>query len=209
MEFLVTMTTHVRAGASQDRVDDVRTRETARERETARARELGAQGRLLRLWRLPSRPDDGCTLGLFAADDDTHLRQVLVSTPTIWRTDEVTALGSHPNDPLSQAITIRPGKGPEFLITMTMTVPQGTPASAIDEATAREAGRARDLAARGHLVRLWTLADGPDGPRTLGLWRARDPGELMAILDALPLSEWMTIETTPLRPHPHDPIRLS
>lgn len=41
----------------------------------------------------------------------------------------------------------------------------------------------------------------------VGLWRARDPGELMAILESLPLSGWMTIETTPLSPHPDDPIR--
>ncbi len=30
----------------------------------------------------------------------------------------------------------------------------------------------------------------------------------MAILESLPLSGWMTIETTPLSPHPDDPIRL-
>ncbi|EUA15374.1 muconolactone delta-isomerase family protein [Mycobacterium kansasii 732] len=36
---------------------------------------------------------------------------------------------------------------------------------------------------------------------------ARDPGELMAILESLPLSGWMTIETTPLSSHPNDPIR--
>ncbi|GAB2997193.1 muconolactone Delta-isomerase family protein [Mycobacterium bourgelatii] len=204
MEFLVTMTAHLAQGTSEGQAADVGTLEAAR------SRELAVQGRLLRLWRMPLRPDEGCTLALFDADDEAHLhRAVAAAPPQIWRFDEVTPLGPHPNDPLGQGITIRPGKGPEFLITMTMTVPQGTPASTVDEAVAREAGRARDLAAGGHLVRFWTLADGPDGPRTLGLWRARDPGELMAILDSLPLSGWMTIETSPLRPHPHDPVRLS
>lgn len=203
MEFLVTMTTHVPEGTAVTEVDDVRARDSVH------SRQLGAHGRLLRLWRPRLRPDEWCTLGLFAADDDAHLQQVLDSMPLrIWRTDEVMALGLHRNDPLGQDITILPGRGPEFLITMTMTVPSGTSAHDVDEAGTREAGRLRDLAARGHLTRLWTLAAGPDGPRTLGLWRARDPGELMAIVESLPLSGWMTIETTPLRPHPNDPLRL-
>ncbi len=203
MEFLVTMTTHIPNGTSEDEVDGVRAREAAR------SRELAAQGQLLRLWRPPLQPGEWRTLGLFAADDDRQLEQVLASMPLrIWRTDDVTALGAHPNDPVGAGITITPGKGPEFLITMTVTVPPGTPAHVVDDTTAREGHRARELAGRGHLVRLWALPGGPDGPRILGLWRARDPGELMAILESLPLSGWMTIETTPLSPHPNDPIRI-
>ncbi|MBY0389948.1 MAG: muconolactone Delta-isomerase family protein [Mycobacterium pseudokansasii] len=199
MEFLVTMTTRVPDGTSLDQVNDVRAREAAH------ARELATRGNLLRLWRPPG---ERRTLGLFAAADDERLEQLLASMPLrIWRTDEVCALGCHPDDPPGAGITPRPGKGPEFLIAMTVTVPPGTAAQVVDDAAARQARRARDLAEAGHLVRLWTLPDGPEGPRMVGLWRARDPGELMAILESLPLSGWMTIETTPLSSHPNDPIR--
>lgn len=95
------------------------------------------------------------------------------------------------------------------MITTTLTVPSGTSVRVVDDATEREARRCHELAEAGHLVRFWALPAGPDGPRMLGLWRARDPGELMAVVESLPLSGWMTIETTPLRPHPSDPIRLS
>jgi muconolactone delta-isomerase len=38
----------------------------------------------------------------------------------------------------------------------------------------------------------------------LGLWRARDPAEMKAILRSLPLSARMTVQTTPLTAHPSD-----
>ncbi|QUR66059.1 muconolactone Delta-isomerase family protein [Mycobacterium spongiae] len=202
MEFLVVMTTRIPDGASQDEVAVVRARDGAR------LRELAAHGQLLRLWRPPPLPGGIRTFGLFCADDDRQLERLLASMPSrTWRTDDVTALRTHPNDPVSAGISGVPGKGPEFLIAMTMAVPAGTPDHVVDDTTAREAQRHRALAQRGHLVRLWSLGGGPDGPHTLGLWRARDPGELMAILESLPLSGWMTIETTPLGPHPDDPIR--
>jgi len=50
MEYLVTMTTHVPDGTSEEAVEDIRTREAAR------SRELAAQGHLLRLWRPPLQP---------------------------------------------------------------------------------------------------------------------------------------------------------
>jgi muconolactone D-isomerase len=94
MEYLVTMTTRVPEGTPDETVDDVR------RREAARSRELAAQGHLLRLWRPPLRPGEWRTLGLFAADDDRQLEQVLASMPLrVWRTDEVTALSPHPSDP--------------------------------------------------------------------------------------------------------------
>ncbi|OBJ53391.1 muconolactone Delta-isomerase family protein [Mycobacterium sp. 1423905.2] len=202
-EFLVVMSTQVPDGTTEDEVAEVRAREAAN------SRRLAAQGHLLRLWRPPLEPGQWRTLGLFAAADADQLEELLAAMPLrIWRTDEVTPLADHPNDPTSAGIPIRPGRGPEFLITMTITVPPDTPDDVVQDTTQREAGRARDLAGRGHLVRLWALPTGPDGRRSLGLWRARDPGELMAILESLPLSGWMTIETTPLSPHPNDPIRL-
>jgi len=94
VEFLVTMTTHVPEGTPDATVEDVRTREAAR------SRELAQQGSLLRLWRPPLAPGEWRTLGLFAADDADQLEAVLTSMPLhVWRTDEVTPLAPHPNDP--------------------------------------------------------------------------------------------------------------
>jgi len=94
MEYLVTMTTHVPAGTSEQAVEDIRTRKAAH------SRELAEQGHLLRLWRPPLRPGEWRTLGLFAAADGHQLEQVLSSMPLrVWRTDEVTPLSPHPNDP--------------------------------------------------------------------------------------------------------------
>ena len=67
---------------------------------------------------------------------------------------------------------------------------------------AREAARARELAAEGLLARLWTL---PGRGRNLGLWQAVEAGRLQEILRALPLADWLTTETVPLTRHPSDP----
>jgi muconolactone delta-isomerase len=198
MEYLVTMTTHVPEGTSDAAVADIRAREAAH------SRELAAQRHLLRLWRPPLQPGEWRTLGLFAADDDAQLEDVLTSMPLrVWRTDEVTPLAPHPNDP-------GPGQpGPaagnverEFLVAFTVTVPVGTPGPEVEEAEAREAGRAGELAGQGYLARLWAL---PGEGRALGLWRAQDEAWIQVILASLPLDGWMTEETTPLSPHPSDP----
>jgi muconolactone delta-isomerase len=202
MEFLVTMTSHAPEGPPTDEAEGVRAAEAAL------SRELAMKGHLLRLWRLPLQSGYR-SIGLFAAEDRGQLDELLSSMPgRVWRTDEVTALGAHSGDPPRAGIASVPGKGPEYLITTTVTVPPDTLSDVVDDTISREAVRERDLAGRGHLVRIWALPTTPDGPRSVGLWRARDPGELMAVVEALPLSGWMTIETTPLSPHPDDPVRL-
>jgi muconolactone delta-isomerase len=193
MEYLVTMTTHVPEGTPEEAVDDVRVREAAH------SRELAAQGHLLRLWRPPLRPGEWRSLGLFAADDEGQLEEVLASMPLhVWRTDEVTPLSPHPNDP---GLPPRAG-ATEFLTIFIITVPEGTPAQTVEQTEAREAERAKELAGQGHLLRLWML---PGQGRALGLWRAGDTAEMQAILKSLPLDAWMTVQTTPLTPHPSDP----
>jgi muconolactone delta-isomerase len=193
MEYLVTMTTHVPDGTPAQAVDDVRARESAH------TRELAAQGHVLRLWRPPLQPGEWRTLGLFAAADDGQLAEVLASMPLrVWRTDEVTPLAPHPNDP---PLTAK-GTGTEFLVTFTVTVPPGTPTQAVQDADAGEAQAAHDLADTGHLLRLWAL---PGTGRALGLYQARNPAQMQAILAPLPLAPWMTMDTTPLSPHPSDP----
>ena len=228
MEYLVTMTTHVPAGTPEQAVDDIRTREAAH------SRELAAAGHLLRLWRPPLQPGEWRTLGLFAAADGDRLEEVLASMPLrVWRTDEVTPLAPHPNDPAPApgagppgsvppgSVTpgsvppgavppgsVPPGSGEnaaEFLVTFTLAVPPGTAAQEVADTEAREAQAAHDLAGQGHLLRLWTL---PGGGRSLGLWQARDAVQMQGILQALPLASWLTVDITPLSPHPSDPSIL-
>jgi muconolactone delta-isomerase len=199
MEYLVTMTTHVPDGTRQQAVDEVRAREAVH------SRGLATEGHLLRLWRPPLQPGEWRTLGLFAADDADQLQQILASMPLkIWRTDHVTPLAPHPNDP---GPSTRPGQaGAEFLATFAITIPDGTPGQAVEVAEAGEAARAHELAGQGHLERLWML---PSQGRALGLYRARDSAEMEAIVKSLPLDPWMRTELTPLTPHPSDPATTS
>ncbi len=93
----------------------------------------------------------------------------------------------------------------EFLANMVTKVPEGTPESEVDDTKEREAIRAAELAAQGHLLRLWRPPLLVGEWRTLGLWRADDEKQLQDILASLPLHAWMTVEVTPLVPHPNDP----
>jgi muconolactone delta-isomerase len=207
MEYLVTMTTHVPEGTPEAAVDDVRAREAAH------SRDLAAQRHLLRLWRPPLEPGEWRSLGLFAAGDDAELEAVLASMPLhVWRTDEVTPLS--PNDPppapggppARDGLPDPPAAGghqaAEFLITFTVTIPEGTPAEEVAAADAGERDRTRELAAQGHLERFWGL---PGQRRALGLWRAGDRAAMQAILASLPLGAWLDVRTTPVTPHPSDP----
>jgi len=199
MEFLVTMTTHVPAGTPAEAVDDVRAAEAAH------TRVLAAQGRVLRLWRPPLAPGEWRTLGLFAAADAIELAAVLASMPLkIWRSDEVSALGAHPNDPHPAALSAAP-PGSEFLVIFTPAVPQGTRAADVADAAARESVRAAELARQGRLIRLWTLPGEPDARPALGLWRASGAPEMQAILESLPQYPYLATRTTKLTPHPSDP----
>lgn len=196
MEYLVTMTTLVPDGTAEATVDEVRAREAAH------SRELAARGHLLRLWRPPLQPGEWRTLGLFAAGDAGELEQVLASMPLrVWRTDVVTALAPHPNDPGLPQAAAGPGQA-EFLTTFTRAVPPGTPAEAVRDAEAAEARQAAELGRQGHLVRLWQV---PSQGYALGQWVAADPAELQALLKSLPLAPYLTVGTTPLTPHPTDP----
>jgi muconolactone delta-isomerase len=127
----------------------------------------------------------------------------------VWRSDEVQELARHPNDPAPGASSPRlpegGGEPAEFLVTFTPAVAAGTPVRDVEEATAREAERAGELAKQGHLVRLWVLPADHGVSSALGLWRASGGDEMRAILEALPLYPYARTQTTPLTPHPSDP----
>ncbi|MEW2619903.1 muconolactone Delta-isomerase family protein [Streptomyces sp. NPDC048106] len=99
----------------------------------------------------------------------------------------------------------------EFLVDITTSVPEGTTEEQVAERRAAEAVRAGELAAAGHLSRLWRPAGERPGPgswRSLGVWRAADEAELREkVLGTLPLRPWMSLTVTPLESHPSDPGR--
>jgi muconolactone delta-isomerase len=199
-EYLVRMTTHVPENTPDATVDEVRAREADR------SRELAIEGHLLRLWRPPLQPGEWRTLGLFAADSGAELEDVLASMPLrIWRTDEVTPLSPHPNDPAGPG---HPDATPEFLVSYTITVPDGTPTEVVKALKTREAERVRELAEQGRVLRLWRPPALPGEWRGLGLWRAGDEAELNAAVGSLPLYVWFATDVTPLSPHPSDPAIL-
>lgn len=91
----------------------------------------------------------------------------------------------------------------EYLVELTTTVPAGTDPGEVDRRRADESARARELAAQGHLFRLWR----PVGElRSIGVWRADDEAQLREqVLASLPLWPWMTAVVTAVQPHPNDP----
>ena len=91
----------------------------------------------------------------------------------------------------------------EFLVEITTTIPDGTDPAEVDARRVAEAERAKELAATGHLGRLWR----PVGEmRSIGLWRADDVNDLCTnVLGSLPLKDWMTFKITAVQPHPNDP----
>jgi muconolactone delta-isomerase len=96
MEYLVTMTTHVPDGTTEQAVADMRAREAAH------SAELAARGSLLRLWRLP--PGGPGALGLWRAKDAAEMARIIKTLPLDpWMTTDVTPLTPHPSDPLTAA----------------------------------------------------------------------------------------------------------
>ena len=94
----------------------------------------------------------------------------------------------------------------EYLVTMTTHVPDGTPEEAVADVRTREAEHTRELAAQGHVLRLWRPPLAPGEWRTLGLFAAADRGELEQVLASMPLRIWRSDEVTELTHHPNDPV---
>jgi muconolactone D-isomerase len=100
MEFLTNVSINVPEGTLDATV------EKSKKAEAAPAAELAAQGNLFRLWRPPLRPGEWRTLGLFRADSEQQLKDIIATSPLhIWMTVEVTPLRTHPSDPATQQTT--------------------------------------------------------------------------------------------------------
>jgi muconolactone delta-isomerase len=196
VEYLVDMTTRVPDGVPESEVLAMRAREAAS------TRELVVAGRVERLWRPPLRPGEWRTLGLFAAPDATDLQHTLRSMPLhVWRTDDVTPLEPHANDPGADCAELDP-RCVEFFTTFDLEVPSGASPALVSELTQHEAERTGELAKAGRLLRLWAL---PGAGHNLGHWQARSRRELSLLLRSLPLADWLTVTTQRLTRHPNDP----
>ncbi len=92
----------------------------------------------------------------------------------------------------------------EFLVDFALDIPAGTPKSEISDREKAEALATAKLADEGHLVRVWRSAS--QGEATIvGLYRADSQDQLVRLLGALPLADWMHVTVTPLEAHPNDP----
>jgi muconolactone delta-isomerase len=93
----------------------------------------------------------------------------------------------------------------QYLVTMTTRVPDGVSEQDVDAVRAREAARSRELAADGHLLRLWRPPLQPGEWRTLGLFAADDERRLEKVLASMPLRIWRHDDVVALAAHPNDP----
>lgn len=90
----------------------------------------------------------------------------------------------------------------EWLVSMQFSVPVSATADEVAARTRAEAARAAELAAAGHLRRVWRV---PGRWANWGLWAATDATHLHEMLASLPLFEWAEITVHPLARHPSDP----
>jgi muconolactone delta-isomerase len=95
----------------------------------------------------------------------------------------------------------------EYLVTMTTVVPDGTTDEQVRQIRGREAARSRELAAQGHLLRLWRPPLRPGDWRTIGLFAAADEADLEDVLASMPLRVWRSDQVIALSAHPNDPTR--
>ncbi|HUE25441.1 MAG TPA: muconolactone Delta-isomerase family protein [Solirubrobacteraceae bacterium] len=94
MEFLIEFEINVPAGAPESEV-------TAREdAEAAAAAKLEDEGHLLRLWKRRITPGETRPIGLYRADSETEMDDLMRALPLYdWMRVTITPLEHHPNDP--------------------------------------------------------------------------------------------------------------
>jgi len=94
MEFLVEFEVEV-PGSTPDA--EVEQRQRA---ESAAAAKLAEDGHLVRLWRRPLVGDGTAAIGVYRADSQAELDDLLAALPLAdWLRVTVTPLEAHPNDP--------------------------------------------------------------------------------------------------------------
>ncbi len=94
MEFLVEFEMKVPDGIAQSEMAE---REQA---EASAAAKLAADGHLLRVWRRPTANGAGTVVGLYRAESEAGLDDLLRGLPIYpWTNLAITPLKPHPNDP--------------------------------------------------------------------------------------------------------------
>ncbi|HEU0317046.1 MAG TPA: muconolactone Delta-isomerase family protein [Solirubrobacteraceae bacterium] len=94
MEFLVEFEVEVPAGTPDAEV------EQHQRAESAATAKLAEDGHLVRLWRRPLVGDGTTAVGLYRANGQTELDDLLAALPLAdWLRVTVTPLEGHPNDP--------------------------------------------------------------------------------------------------------------
>jgi muconolactone D-isomerase len=89
----------------------------------------------------------------------------------------------------------------EFLVNIRF-LDDGLDADAEAALVAEERAQAAELAAQGHLLRMWRV---PGRRENWGLWVADDATHLHEILSGLPFWPYMDLDVHPMAHHPVDP----
>jgi muconolactone delta-isomerase len=99
VEFLVEFEVHIPDGTPHSEVED---REHA---EAAAAAKLVDEGHLVRVWTAHVAPGETRILGLYRADSQAELDDLLGALPLYeWMRVSITPLEQHPNDPAAARI---------------------------------------------------------------------------------------------------------
>ena len=94
MEFLVEFEIEIPAGTPRAEVDQ------HYRAESAAAPKLAKDGHLVRLWRRPLVGDGTTAVGLYPANSQTELDDLLAALPLAdWLRVTITPIEAHPNDP--------------------------------------------------------------------------------------------------------------
>ena len=109
MEFMVEFEVNVPDGAPGSEV------EARNSAEASTAARLVDEGHLVRLWKPPAAPPETSALGLYRADSEAQLTDLLRALPLHdWMNITVTPLEDHPNDPGPTAtVSAAPGASNE------------------------------------------------------------------------------------------------
>lgn len=90
----------------------------------------------------------------------------------------------------------------EYLVSITVRLPMDFDEARKAELVRAEGQRAKELADRDVIRRLWRV---PGGWSNVGIWNADNATKLHEAIASLPLFPWLEVTVTPLARHPSDP----
>jgi muconolactone D-isomerase len=90
----------------------------------------------------------------------------------------------------------------EFLVNIKFVWPDSIGEEVRKDLREKEVKMAKELARKGHLVRMWRVVGRREN---WGLWRAKDATEMHDILSSLPIWPYMDVSVHAMAVHPVDP----